>query len=65
MRCVNEGGSCLNAVRQDETFCDLSPASLDVPFKNLLPVSIKSYSQKSYLYTSDTELSVAPSNKLT
>ncbi len=55
----------MNTVRQDETFYDLSPASLDVPFKSLLPVSVKSYSQKSYPYTSDAELAVAPSNILT
>ena len=51
-------------VRQDETCCDLSPASLDVPFKSLLSVSVKSYSQKSYPHTSDAEISVAPINKL-
>jgi len=33
------GGSWSNAGRQDETFCNLSPASLDEPFKSLLLVS--------------------------
>ena len=43
----------LNARRQDETFGKLSPASLYVPFRNLLPVSVKSYLQKSYPHVSD------------
>ena len=36
----------LKARRQDETYGDLSSALLEVPFRNLFPVSVKSYSQK-------------------
>jgi hypothetical protein len=45
---MSKGGRLpsLKARRQDETYGDLSSALLEVPFRNLFPVSVKSYSQK-------------------
>ena len=54
----------LKARRQDETYGDLSSALLEVPFRNLFPVSVKSYSQKTCPHKSDAILSITANNKL-